>query len=358
MAQARSATDMPLDRNESYWLLDDELLAPCKNYGIRELSTYPDYGELKSEVARYAGVAPEQVCLTPGSDAAIETIARELVGEEGEVLLPVPTFYGYESILDRANSTITPVTYTEVDQQFIFPKEQLRKQSEAKTVKAVFLCNPDNPLGNSAPREDMLEIIEELLPNTFLVSDEAYFEYSGFTLIDQLDKLSNLIIIRTLSKSLGIPGARIGYCVASSDIIATIEKLFLPWPIAHTSYFAARALLRRLDQVKARRELVITARNEFIHALQKISGIHVYPSETNFVLVRTSKAEEVVHDLAEKGIRVVLAEPMSRFSEAKALLHSTIRIAIPSPSDMPIFLAVFIGSLQKQGICGIVNSSL
>lgn len=346
MAQPRAATDMPLDRNESYWLLDDHLLSACKAYGVRELSTYPDYGELKEELARYAGVRPDQICLTPGSDAAIESVARELVGEGGEVLLPVPTFYGYESILDRASANIKPITYREQDGKFEFPKQELLQEIESAQVKALFLCNPNNPLGVCTPREDILELLQAVPQMTHLVSDEAYFEYSGFTLLDELENFPNLLIIRTLSKSLGIPGARIGYCIGAPDTIARLEKKLLPWPIAHTSYFAARALLSQQVYVRERREVVIQARDAFIAELQTIPEIQVYPSTANFVLIRTPKAEQLVHDLAQKRVRVVLAEPMSRFPEAAQLLHNTVRIAIPSPQDLPIFLEAFRGSLQ------------
>ncbi len=347
MAQPRKESDMPLDRNESYWLLDDELLEATKTYDVRALSTYPDYGELKAEVAQYAGVRPDQICLTPGSDAAIESIARELVGKEGEALLPVPTFYGYESILDRANATTLPITYTEKDGQFFFPKEQLLEAIKSETVKALFLCNPNNPLGHLASMEDIEEVLHALPKSTYLISDEAYFEYSGFTLLKHLNDKPNLIIMRTFSKGFGIPGARIGYCIAEPTIIAHLEKLLLPWPIAHTSYFAARALLKHQDHVKERLDVVIQARDEFIAKLREIKEIQVYPSEANFVLIRTPKATELVTELAKKGIRVVLAEPMSRFPEASKLLHSTVRIAIPSPEDQEVVHRALTGFFTK-----------
>ena len=336
MAQPRAASDMPLDRNESYWLLDDELLEACKAYDVRGLSTYPDYGELKTELAEYVGVRPDQLCLTPGSDAAIESIARELVGKDGEALLPVPTFYGYESILDRASSNTLPIPYTEKDGEFFFPKEQLLEAVKSETVKALFLCNPNNPLGHLASLEDIEEVVSALPTSTYLISDEAYFEYSGFTLLHHLHEMPNLIIMRTFSKGFGIPGARIGYCIAEPKIISHLEKLLLTWPIAHTSYFAARTLLKHESHIKERRDVVIQARKDFVTALKEIENIQVYPSDTNFVLIRTSQATELVADLAKKGIRVVLAEPMSRFPEAQKLLHSTVRIAVPSPADQEV----------------------
>ncbi len=333
MAQSRARTDMPLDRNESYWLIDENLLEACKQFDISVLSTYPDYDELKIKIAKYAGVTPEEICLTPGSDAVIETIARVFVGKEGKALLPVPTFYGYEAILGRVGADMIPVTYTEEGGEFQFPHEEFRREIKSEEIKAAFLCSPNNPLGCTLGETQTKEVIDAVPSSALLVSDEAYFEYSGYTLLPYLESRENLIIVRTLSKGFGIPGARIGYCIAKPDIIKQIEKELLPWPIAHTSFFVANTLLDREDQVRKRRELVIQQRARFIEALQQHKDIQVYPSETNFVLIRTPRAEELVKVFAENSIRVVLGEHMTQFPVAKGLLHSTIRMAIPSPED-------------------------
>jgi histidinol-phosphate aminotransferase len=336
---------MPLDKNESYWLLDDELVAAVHAAGARELSTYPDYGELKNALAKYTGVAREQLLVTPGSDAAIEHIARAYAGDGGEAVLPVPTFYGYESILERGGAKMVPIIYEERDGHFVFPLVKTIEALASGTTKVLFLCHPNNPLGCPLSSEDISALAETAREcDTIIVSDEAYFEFSsGTTFLPYLAELPNLIVIRTLSKAFGLSGARVGYAIAAPEIIKKLEKLMLPWPVAHSSVAAALALLARANEVQVRREAVINARERFIEKLRTVPGITAYPSETNFILVRAPNAERVREALLAQGIRVALGEPMSRFSEAKTLLKDTLRIAIPAPQSE----VSFIEALQK-----------
>jgi histidinol-phosphate aminotransferase len=327
---------MPLDRNESYWLLDGELIEVARAAGARELSTYPDYGELKDVLAVYAGVAKEQILVTPGSDAAIEHIARAYAGEGGEVVVPVPTFYGYESILDRVGTKIIPIPYEERDGRFVFPLAKTIEVLANGSAKVLFLCHPNNPLGCPLSQEDISALVEAVRgSNAVVVSDEAYFEFSsGTTFLSYLADLPNLIVIRTLSKAFALSGARVGYAIAAPEIVKKLERFMLPWPVAHPSVTAALALLARAAKVKARRDVIIAEREQFIKSLRALPGIITYPSETNFVLIRVPDAGRVRDMFLASGIRVALGEPMSRFLEAKALLKDTLRIAVPAPSDL------------------------
>lgn len=327
---------MPLDRNESYWLLDDELIEAARAAGARELSTYPEYGELKNALAAYTGVTKEQVLVTPGSDAAIEHIARAYVGGGGEAVLPVPTFYGYESILERVGAKMVPIAYEERDGRFVFPLAKTIEALADGSAKVLFLCHPNNPLGCPLLQEDISALVEAVrVSNAVVVSDEAYFEFSsGTTFLSYLAELPNLIVIRTLSKAFALSGARVGYAIATPEIVKKLERFMLPWPIAHPSVSTALALLSCSDKVKARRDVVIVERERFIKTLQTLPGVTVYPSETNFVLIRVPNAERVRDTLLAQDIRVALGEPMSRFPEAKVLLKDTLRIAVPAPSDV------------------------
>jgi len=333
---------MPLDRNESYWLLDDELVKAVRAPSARELSTYPDYGELKEALAQYAGVAKEQLLVTPGSDAAIEHIARAYAGNGGEAILPVPTFYGYESILERVGAKIVPITYEEQNGRFIFPLAKTVTELAKGSAKVLFLCHPNNPLGCPLSPEDIRALVEASRgSDTLLVSDEAYFEFSsGTSFLPYLAELPNLIVIRTLSKAFALSGARVGYAIAAPDIIKKLEKLLLPWSVTHTSVAVALALLAHAEEVKVRRDVVLSEREHFIQKLDAIPGIATYPSETNFVLLRVADAARVRDALLAEDIRVVLGEPMSHFPEAKIILKNTLRIAIPSPDDLPAVIAV------------------
>lgn len=334
---------MPLDRNESYWLLDNELMGAARAAGARELSTYPDYGDLKNALAKYADVEKDQVLVTPGSDAAIEHIARAYAGGGGEVILPIPTFYGYESILDRVDAKILPITYKERDGRFAFPLAETIDALAKGSAKVLFLCHPNNPLGCPLSPEDISALVDAARAgDTLIVSDEAYFEFSfGTTFLPYLAELPNLIVIRTLSKAFALSGARVGYAIAAPEVVKKLERLLLPWPVAHLSVAAALALLARADAVKARRNIVIAEREHFIQSLRTIPGVLAYSSETNFVLVRVPDAVRVRDVLLAQGIRVAFGESMSRFPEAKTLLKDTLRIAVPAPSDLSSLTVVF-----------------
>lgn len=323
-------------------MLDGELVEAARVAGAHELSTYPDYDGLKEALAAYAGVAKGQLLITPGSDAAIEHIARAYMGAGGEVMLPVPTFYGYESILDRVGAKIVPITYEEQDGCFVFPLEKTIKALKKGSAKVLFLCHPNNPLGCPLSNEDISALVVAARESdTLVISDEAYFEFSsGTTFLPYLAELPNLIVIRTLSKSFALSGARIGYTIAAPEIIKKIEKLMLPWSVAHSSVATALALLACADKVKVRRDVVIAERAHFAELLRAVPDVVVYPSETNFILIRVPDAEYVRDALLAQGIHVALGEPMSRFPEAKMLLKNTLRIAVPTPDDLQDFITV------------------
>lgn len=339
---------MPLDRNESYWLLGDELGKVVRLSGTKELSTYPDYNELKQALAAYAGVESEQIVVTPGSDAAIEHVARMCVEEGREVVLPVPTFYGYESILERVGARVTPLFYEEQGGQFVFPLEKTLEALKDGTPKVIFLCEPNNPLGCPLSVEDMSALVRAAKDSSAcVVSDEAYFEFSsGRSFLPFLSELPNLIVIRTLSKSFALSGARVGYGIAASQLVKKLEKYLLPWPVAHPSVSMALSLLARADEVLMRRKLVITERDNLIESLRAMPTVITYPSETNFVLLRAPNAERVRTGLLAQGVRVAVGEPMTRFIEAKALLKDTLRVAIPAPESRANFLTILGGVLH------------
>lgn len=333
---------MPLDRNESYWLLDEDLAGVARSIGAVELSRYPDYSELKGAIASYAGCAKEQVLLTPGSVSAIEHIARIYGGGGGEVVLPVPTFYGYEPILTHVGAKVTPLAYREREERFIFPLEETIEKLTSGSAKVLFLCHPNNPLGCPLTGEEVSALAEAARGSeTLLVVDEAYFEFSsGLTFLPYLTNLPNLVVIRTFSKSFALSGGRVGYAIAAPEIVTHIEGLMIPWSIAHPSVAVVRALLARADQVADRRALVIAARGHFIQDLSTLPGVVTYPSETNFALIRVPDAASAHAALLSQGVRVALGEPMSRFPEARTLLRNTLRIAVPDPETEELCVKV------------------
>jgi histidinol-phosphate aminotransferase len=328
-----------LHKNESYWLLDEKLVELVRDrLSAESLSTYPEYGTLKKHISEYVERPLDEICITAGSDAAISIITELCVRKGLKIILPTPTFYGYERILIRHQAEVVPTFYRERDGQFIFPLQETLE--EITTRSAVFLCNPNNPLGCVIPKNELDEMLERARENDALVvMDEAYFEYGGESLVQMVGQ-QPLIVLRTLSKAMGLSGARVGYAVSTPDIVRAMEKMQLPWPVAHQSACAAETLLEHRDQIKKRRDRFMKARETFAQALTKIAGLVVYPSHTNFVLLRVNSAPQIANALAEKGIIVATTDFMTSYPEGKALLHDTLRLVIPSPEDTPRVLEV------------------
>ncbi|MDB5238469.1 MAG: histidinol-phosphate aminotransferase [Candidatus Kaiserbacteria bacterium] len=322
-----------LQHNESYWLLDEVLLAAYSSVTTKEYSTYADYSEIAAALARYAGVQADQILVTPGSDAAIRVLA-ELYAKDGKrVLLPVPTFYGYERIFKTVGLAYDTVCYRENGGQFIFPTEATITCIQEGT-DVVFLCQPNNPLGSRIPQEDLDRILDAAQKKgTTVVIDEAYFEFAETSSIGRLSR-QPLIILRTLSKAFGLAGARVGYCIARSDTVAALRERMLPWPVAHSSAYAALRGLEHIDHIRERVRAVIAQRDVFMAALRELPRITPYSSETNFILMRVPDSGSMQTTLSEQGIMVARGDVMSGIASAQDVLRNTIRASVPSAEHL------------------------
>jgi histidinol-phosphate aminotransferase len=329
---------IPLAHNESYWLLDDTLRHIALSALQPEaLSLYPDYDNLERALAGYADVGRENLVATPGSDHAIQAVVEIVEHESNSVLLPVPTFYGYERILQRYQVQIKPTFYTLENGEFMFPLAQ--SLSELTSSTALFLCNPNNPLGTSIPPDTLAALLDESKRiGAMVVLDEAYFEFGESSAIDRIHS-QPLIILRTLSKAFGLSGVRVGYAIASEQYVRKMRDVLLPWPISGLSAHAAIALLNKADDVAVRRKKVLDQRRAFMQSLSEIPSVELYKSSTNFVLIKIPDAARCAEALRRESIEVALTDFMSSYGAAKALLRDTLRLAIPSPEDTPRVLS-------------------
>lgn len=342
---------IPLDKNESYWLLDGALGEDIAKISPQSLSTYPDYTELKEKLAEHAGTTPSQIVVTAGSDATIIAAVETLMQKGGQALLPVPTFYGYEKILDRMEREIVPLYYSLEGTHFAFPMEELRAAAAAAPVgSALFLCHPSNPLSNTLTEAELEEIAS--IAETYdlaLISDEAYFEYGGTTLLSHIQRRPEcVLIIRTMSKAFGLAGARVGYGIGSEQLVQKLSARLLPWPISHPSVEIALNALGHAEEIAHRRHVVSMVRDEFTEALKLLPTVTVYPSVTNFLLIRVPDAAALQRTLSNEGMSVASGETMTRFEEARVLLQNTLRVATPRSEEIPHIIEVLHRALQNS----------
>ncbi|MDR3571345.1 MAG: histidinol-phosphate transaminase [Candidatus Pacebacteria bacterium] len=344
---------IPLDLNESYWLLDDDTLALLRNMPRSAFSTYPSYDELTANIATYAGVPQESVCLTPGSDEAIRATVRYCAKRRYRTLLILPTFSGYEKVLMETPLETVRLYYREQDGTFVFPLEETLQCIRNKEVDVVFLCEPNNPLGSTLGDSAFSQILSAAREvGVLVVSDEAYGEYGGSSALQAVAQ-QPVIVLRTLSKAFGVPGIRVGYAITSREIAEELRSdLFgtLPWIIPGPSVYAANIVLSRVSELQQRKALIIEQRAVFATALARFPHLLVYPSSCNFILTRHSRANEICESLASAGIRVSAGERKTWDDTAKELLRETLRFAIPAPEHMAAVVGAIEQVLDKEAV--------
>jgi len=250
-------------------------------------------GELREKIAGYAGVEPENVVCGNGSDELIELILKVFSGPAAGVS---PSFSEYKII-----SKTLGVEYAETPLREDFTFDTKAFIEKSKDANLLFLDNPDNPTGGVIFRTDLLKVLNE---GRITVVDEAYYEYYGESIADLLGDYPNLIILRTFSKAFGLGGLRIGYALASSEIISYLDKVRPPFNV---NSLAQEAALAALDDVAYMQECVgKTVSDRRMLAEKLATRYRVFPSETNFLLLDTSPttADEFFNQMLDKKIVV------------------------------------------------------
>lgn len=330
---------IPLHQNESYWLLTDEMFAKYNTLSARDAATYPQYDELRDAFSKVMGVPATEITLTAGSDAAIESIIAMCAAKGLRPLMPLPTFAAYELLCKKHALEYTPVYYAEEAGVFIFPLEETISRIQERSIDIVFLCQPNNPLGTRIPHADYLRLLDIARDaSVTVVVDEAYAEFApdndGSYAADR-----EMILLRTLSKSFGLAGLRIGCAIANPKMTAELSAQLLPWPIAHISASIATHALSDAGTFARRRDALMAQRDIFVRELAARVDATVYETCTNFVLMRITHADRIQAELAKEGILVADGESKTLNEHAREILSSTLRLSIPSPEDQETVLS-------------------
>jgi histidinol-phosphate aminotransferase len=264
------------------------------------LRIYPSYGRFQDKVAAYAGVRPEQVLLTNGSDSAIQLITHVLLGEGDEMVMAKPGFFVTESCARSAGATVVAPEYPRAD--MAFPLAGVLAAVTPRT-RLIVVVSPNNPTGTCAS----LEQIETLLrthPGVPVMVDEAYYEFSGRTAAPLLDRYDNLVITRTFSKAFALAGLRLGYALSNAAFIAELTKVRIPYDVNSLAVVAAEAQLDRPEGWRAYAEEVTQRAKPMVERFLREHGVFFYPSEANFLLVRPDDAQAAADWLKRNDILV------------------------------------------------------
>jgi histidinol-phosphate aminotransferase len=267
---------------------------------------YPEpYGEsLCKIIAQKNKVTPEQVIIGNGGDRIIDIVTRLALHPNDAAIIIEPTFSMYKHIIKVNNGKIRQFTLTPPP-KFSLPVEEIMTSMDSSRDKLLFICSPNNPTGNQYAKENILSLIDAF-PG-LVILDEAYVEFSDYSLIDLLEKYPNVIILRTFSKLYGLAGLRIGYGLACEEIVKNLKQLL---PAYNTNSFAiamAKNVLKREELIASLTKEVCQERQRVYQKLQQIEGITPYPSQANFILFKIMSPEkkiEIQRKLQYEGILI------------------------------------------------------
>lgn len=239
---------------------------------VATITHYPDAGAEGAQAAasRHYGLAPEQVLATNGGTEALYLFAQAHRGCSATILFPA--FAEYEDacrlhgidIHEQSAETLSPDSHFHTD--------------------LVFICNPNNPTGTALPVETLTHLLQSH-PTTIFLIDESYIEFTRTTtsLLPHLAQYSNVILLRSLTKSSRIPGLRIGFALGAAPLIGRLRQYKMPWSVNRLALEAASYIFEHPDQLPLSTLLDQTAiwRNK----LKEATGWIIHPTDTHYFLV-------------------------------------------------------------------------
>jgi len=265
---------------------------------------YPDGAawELRSVLAAHLHVPMEEIIIGNGSNEIIDFIARGYISEGDEVISSECAFLVYPLLTQVCGGT-----YVEVPMNnWRFDLDAIVNAITEKT-KVIFIANPNNPTGTYVPKTELESFVARVPENVMICIDEAYYEYA--TAEDFLSGLvfrgkKNVVTFRTFSKAYGLAGLRVGYAVASPDVVTYLNKIRQPFNVNVLAQIAAIAILGDEEYVQASCEMNVNGKKLICSAFDDM-GLTYIPSQTNFILVDVKvDAQSFFQNALKKGLVV------------------------------------------------------
>jgi threonine-phosphate decarboxylase len=251
---------------------------------------YPDPNpvEFKTEIAKYVGcgIQEENILLGNGSIELIYMIT-EILPREHKAVIPVPSFSEYEKATLRVSGE--PI-FVQLPEDYSLDLSKIKKAVTDDT-KIMCLCNPHSPSGTLYSKQDLLDLVDFCNKKDIIFSvDENYIEFSNQsldnTLAGMVKDYENLFVIRSVTKFYGMAGVRFGYALATRNLIDKLEAIRLPWSINGLACQVTMAAINDTEFIENTKQTIAKNRRILAENLSQIPELYVYPSVTNFLLVK------------------------------------------------------------------------
>jgi histidinol-phosphate aminotransferase len=330
-AVAKAQGLIKLDAMESPFPLPDDVRSKvAAAVAAVQVNRYPDGGAdaVKTAIARAFDLPTTAgVILGNGSDELIQLITIALARPGSAMVAPEPSFEMY-----RVNALLAGMRYTGValGRDFGLDADAMEAAIARERPALIFLAYPNNPTGNLFSTEAMERVLRAA-PGLVVV-DEAYHAFAGASFVTRLDDFPNLLVLRTVSK-IGMAGLRLGYAVAAPEWIAEFDKVRQPYNLNALTQAAAPVLLAEQGMLAAWATQLKAERATLEAALARLPGVTVFPTRTNFVLVRVPDAPGWFDALRGAGILV------KNRHGVHPLLEHCLRITVGTPAENRALIA-------------------
>ncbi len=291
---------------------------------------YPDplQWQLKQEISKIKGIPLQNIFIGNGSDEVIDLAFRIFCNPGKDNVIVCPPTYGMYGV--GANINDVAIKEAMLTDDFQLDVEAVLNAIDSNT-KLLFICSPNNPTGNNMNR-----MVMETLINNFpglVIIDEAYINYSRQkSFIQELTEYENLLVMQTLSKAWGLAALRLGLAFASEKIVDLFNKVKPPYNINKASQQLGIEALTSINQVNENIKITVAERDRLQNELRQFEFIKkIYPSDSNFILIKTSDANNLYNYLSAKEIIV-------RNRSKEPLCENCLRVTIGTPLENKILI--------------------
>jgi histidinol-phosphate aminotransferase len=355
-AYTLAAREAPVkvNQNENPWDLAEAIKRRVLDRALaRPWSRYPDFDPraLVEALARFAGWRPDGVLAGNGSNELIQALLMVTVAPGTRVVVPEPTFtlyahltriLGGEAVRVRlvpgragASDPDAPAIHYDVSALLA-----ARREHRAAVTIA---CSPNNPTGSSLSLADVERLCRD--GDGLVVIDEAYHEFAGETVAPLLERHPNLVVLRTFSKAKALAGLRVGYLMASPDLVREIDKARLPYNLNFISQLAALSALEEREALDRTVAGIVAEREKLLSRLADLPGVRTWPSRANFFLLELLSASPraVFESLYRRGVLV-------RDVTAYPTLSRCLRVSVGTPWENETLVRALGTALGEAGM--------
>jgi len=298
-----------------------------------DLNRYPDPtpGKLASLLGEYNDVDPSRVWIGDGSNEVLLQSCLAFGGPGRTALVFEPT---YRMHYRQARMAGTAVEESKRTDEFDIDIDDAIATIEIGKPDVVFVCSPNNPTGTVTSLDDIRRIAAET--RGLVVVDEAYFEFCGVSLVPFLDEHPNAMVVRTMSKAFRLANVRLGYGIASPDVLEQLSRVRMPYAQSSFTEIAATVALEHRDELLAAVPAIVAQREKIEDRLGELPDVEVYEGGANFVFFTHPEAARLVKDLAAKGIVI---------RDFTHLIAGALRVTAGTPDETDEFIETFVGLL-------------